>query len=215
MAVLAFPTGLKAPSRYSPGVQYVQVRSQQLGPVSDVLHRYMLRTLTFEWDSMSNRDFSQVDALVDLLRGSAGTVAVPWRPYQEMIGGGTGSPTVTGSHAAGSNSIDSGSWGGVSPELAQGDWITITVSGVPRIYRVIGFNPTGDIITIEPPLRETVPGGTAINHLRTTGSGDAFLRTTMELVDPNSVQGQVWATPSPQYGRGIILSFVEAVRPSY
>ena len=218
MAVLDWPTDLKAPISYSPGVMPVDVRPAGLGPVTDVAHKFSKRTLTFEWGDMSNFDFVRLDGLVDYLGQHRYTINVPWRSYQTQLGLGTGSPVVQGDHTAGDTTLNTSTWTGGNPKLRQFDLIGIErPSGVNRLYRVMADTLTGGSpdILIEPGLWVDVPSGTAIRYLGNTGSGDEYLRLTMELADAGAVQGQVYVSPKPQYGRGIVISFVEAIRVAY
>jgi hypothetical protein len=48
VAALTWPAGLKALSRYSPGVLEADVMPDPIGPVEDVTHRWAKRTLTLE-----------------------------------------------------------------------------------------------------------------------------------------------------------------------
>jgi hypothetical protein len=113
MAVpLIWPPSLKAPTAYAPGIVYSDVQSEAIGPTRDVAYRWTKRTLALEWGNMSNRDFAQLDALVDLLGQRRGVLKVPWWPYQAMLGKGSGVVSLSGAHAAGATTISTVGWTG-------------------------------------------------------------------------------------------------------
>ncbi len=218
MATLKWPTSLPTPNEFSAGPAIVSdVKAQSLGAMSDVLHRYTLRSCTVGWNTLTNADFAQVDALVDLLGQRRSTVAVPWMAYQVMAGGGTGTPRVDGNHSAGDTTLDTKDWAGSDPRVDYGDLIQLG-ENQPRLYRVLGpANGATNTISIEPGLWEDADDDDVIYHLRNTHSATSldYLGVTMELANPGQVQGQVFPTGDPSFGRGLVLSFVEAVRAVY
>jgi len=217
MAIVEWPDGLKAPFDYTPGNLYAIVRPEgQLGAMTDRMLRFKLRVLTFQWQAMEHDDFTRVDGLVELIEATGGMVNVPWRPYQHQLGGGTGDPTVNGDHAAGDVTLATTGWTGIDPVLAQFDMIALEQSNVWRLHRVLAsVNAPAPTLTIDPPLRDAIADTTPVRYLGATGTGDGFLRLTMELADPSQVQGQVITSPKPQIGQGFVMSFVEAIRPAY
>lgn len=138
---------------------------------------------------MSRADTDAWMAWLTSLRGPFGSFLMGDLSRATPRGTISGSPTVTGSPAAGARTLSTSSGSG---NLKAGDWLQIGTGTSSRLYKVLQDVTLGSAIDIWPGLRSAYSNGTAVTYSSAKG---IWLATAVPAEEQNLGGGMFQIPP--------------------